>query len=64
VTVEFDADSCRRCGANSVEFLDPNGTTLACMTFSCDIERVETGEHATSARQDYGMDDRRLEPKL
>jgi hypothetical protein len=63
VTVELEADNCRKCGNNAVEFFDSNGGHVACMTFRSDVEQV-VDKPVASSRKEYELEDRRLEFEL
>ena len=41
VVVELEAENCRKCGNNAVEFFDSSGGSVACMNFRADVEKVE-----------------------
>lgn len=60
VTVELEADNCRKCGNNAVEFFDSNGGHVACMIFRSDVEQVGD-KLVASSRIEYGPDCRNLD---
>jgi hypothetical protein len=58
--VEMDAESCVRCGTNSVEFIS-GGSSGACMIFTTDVDETLV-DGRSSVRQEFGLDDRNLAP--